>query len=301
MFEVNLRVLRYALAIADHGGFTQAAAALYLSQPPLSRQIKQLEQQLRVVLFERGPHGATVTPQGKLVLDAARAMLAGLDDAVAEAQAMQRSADRVLRVGFNATGGGPLATAARIAFEAAHPGIRVQPKRFDWGGEPAALREGLADVAFIWLPADLAGITHTVVATEPRIVGMSLQHKLAQRDALTLDDIRDEPLLWTRKAPREWVDWWAVNPRPDGSEPLWGPVNDNVEEMLEDAASGQGICISSAAKPQYYGRDDLAWRPLLGVEDLRIAVGWLTTNTDPLVAEYVKIVLAQTRRTAPKA
>ena len=47
--------------------------------------------------------------------------------------------------------------------------------------------------------------------------------------------------MWTRRAPRYWVDWWAVNPRPDGSEPRWGPENENVEEMLEQVADGSGV------------------------------------------------------------
>ncbi len=60
--------------------------------------------------------------------------------------------------------------------------------------------------------------------------------------------------MWTRRAPRYWVDWWAVNPRPDGREPRWGPENENVEEMLEQVADGSAYRIVP-------GVDDRVLRP----------------------------------------
>lgn len=103
-------------------------------------------------------------------------------------------------------------------------------------------------------------------------------------------DLRDEPVMWTRKAPRSLVDWMAVNPRPDGSEPVWGPSNDNVEECLEQVAAGVAICISPASMAAYYSRPDLAWAPILDVEPLRIALGWIEEDETPLVGEFVRIV-----------
>jgi hypothetical protein len=94
----------------------------------------------------------------------------------------------------------------------------VQPTRYDWGGEAAALREGKA---FLWLPADTSGMHVEVVHTEPRVVAVWRGHRLARRKSISILDIRDDPLMWTKKAPRAWVDWWAVNPRPDGSAPVW--------------------------------------------------------------------------------
>ncbi len=103
-------------------------------------------------------------------------------------------------------------------------------------------------------------------------------------------DLREEPVMWTRKAPRSLVDWMAVNPRPDGSEPVWGPSNDNVEECLEQVAAGAAVCISPASMAAYYARPDLAWVPILDVEPLRIALGWMEGEQTPLVAEFARIV-----------
>lgn len=76
-----------------------------------------------------------------------------------------------MRVGFEASGAGELTTRARAEFARRHPGVRVEPKRFDWGQEAAALRDGRVDVAFFWLPADLTGMRAEVVHTEQRVVG----------------------------------------------------------------------------------------------------------------------------------
>jgi DNA-binding transcriptional LysR family regulator len=94
--------------------------------------------------------------------------------------------------------------------------------------------------------------------------------------------------MWTDKAPREWVDWWAVNPRPDGSEPLWGPQNDNVEEMLEQVAAGAAVCFAPASMAAYYARPDLAWVPLADAEPLRVALAWRPGNA--LAEDFAAVV-----------
>ena len=84
------------------------------------------------------------------------------------------------------SGAGELTTRARAEFASRHPGVRVEPKRFDWGGEVAALRAGQVDAAFVWLPADLDGLHAEVVHTEARVVGLPVGHRLATRTALSV-------------------------------------------------------------------------------------------------------------------
>jgi len=299
--NVHLRNLRYALAVAQLGSFTHAAEALFITQPSLSRQVRKLEEQLHLQLFNRSAKGIIVTEAGQIILDAARAILESWDDSLAAAQSAHARTARVLRVGFNATGAGPLTTKSRVAFSQSYPDVLVQPKRLDWGSEVDALREGVVDVAFVWLPAPTEGVTLLIVAREPRIVGLPVNHRLADHDNLRIIDLRDEPLLWTARAPREWVDWWAVNPRPDGSAPIWGPLNDNVEEMLEHVAARAGICFAPASMAHYYARSDIVWRPLLDVDDLEIAVGYLSNRDNHLAQEFARIVCEQSEICEPPA
>jgi DNA-binding transcriptional LysR family regulator len=168
--------------------------------------------------------------------------------------------------------------------------VRVEPRRFEWGGEVAAVREGECDVAFVWLPADLTGLRSELVAAEPRYAGLAADHRLAARRDLSVVELNDEPIMWTRRAPRYWVDWWAVNPRPDGSEPRWGPENDNVEEMLEQVADGSAYCIVPASMTEFYARPDLAWIPITDIDPLRIALAWRERDISPLVAAFAAVV-----------
>ncbi|GAA2165146.1 LysR family transcriptional regulator [Actinomadura napierensis] len=287
---MELRQLRYLVAIADAGNLGRAAESLFVSQPALSYALRRLESELGVRLFDRHAGGVTATAAGLEIVAEARRTVRQAEKVTAAAERHRRVRTGVLRVGFEASGAGELTTRARAEFARAHPGVRVEPKRFDWGGEADALRSGQVDVAFVWLPADLTGLHAEVVHTEPRIVGLPAAHPLAGREAVGILDVKDEPLLWTERAPREWVDWWAVNPRPDGSEPRWGPTNDNVEEMLEQVAEGTAICFAPSSMARYYTRPGLVWVPLTGVEPLRVALAWTDGADGALVRSFAAVV-----------
>jgi DNA-binding transcriptional LysR family regulator len=96
--------------------------------------------------------------------------------------------------------------------------------------------------------------------------------------------------MWTRRAPRYWVDWWAVNPRPGGVEPVWGPENDNVEEMLERVAQGDAMCIGPASMARFYARPDLRWVPIEDIDPLRIALAWPERGGGPQVEAFAEVV-----------
>jgi DNA-binding transcriptional LysR family regulator len=145
----------------------------------------------------------------------------------------------------------------------------------------------------VWLPAATTGLHLEPVAEERRFAGLPAGHRLAGRAELSILDLNPEPLMWTRRAPRPWVDWWAVNPRPDGSEPVWGPDNENVEEMLEQVAAGIGVCIGPASMAARHARPDLRWIPLADVEPLRIALAWPVPGpggVPPLVRGFAAVV-----------
>ena len=96
--------------------------------------------------------------------------------------------------------------------------------------------------------------------------------------------------MWTRRAPRYWVDWWAVNPRPNGAEPRWGPENENVEEMLEQVADGPPTRSSAPSMTEFYARPDLAWVPITDIDPLRIALAWRERDANPLIAAFAATV-----------
>ena len=286
----EIRQLRYFAAVANRGSVSQAALDLNLSQSALSETLRKLEVELGVQLLERSSRGVATTPAGDALLTEATEAIARFDAALDTARRAARGQTGRLRVGFEAAGAGRLSTQSRARFLARFPHVRLEPRRFEWGGEVPALREGECDVAFAWLPADLTGLRWEIVASEPRFAGLAVTHPLAGRDELSVLELNDEPIMWTRRAPRYWVDWWAVNPRPDGSEPRWGPENDNVEEMLEQVADGSAYCIAPASMTEYYARPDLVWIPIGDVDPLRIALAWRERDASPLVAAFAAVV-----------
>jgi DNA-binding transcriptional LysR family regulator len=299
--DVDTRVLRYFLAVAEHLSFTRAARELFVTQPSLSRQIQRLESDLGAELFTRAGREIRLTRAGEDLVAAARRVLDDWELALRQVRGARAARERLLRVGFVATGAGPLGRRARAVFGARRPDVRIEPKRFEWGGEAEALRQGLVDVAFVWLPADLTGLRAEVVATEPRWVAMAAGHRLAgSREPVDILELRDEPLMWTGRAPRAWVDWWAVNPRPDGSAPVWGPENDNVEEMLEHVAAGAAVCFGTRSMAAYYAHPELVWRPIAGIEPLRVAVAWPPEAHGEAVHDFLTAVREAATDDAPR-
>lgn len=291
---MELRELRYLIAVAEESHFGRAAERLYISQPSLSHAIKHLEAELGVRLFDRGRRGAAPTEAGTLLLREARRAVRAADRMTDMAHRYRDGETGRLRLGFQASGAGELITRIRAAFAETHPNVVTESRRHDWGGEVPALRAGEVDVAIVWQPADLEGLDSVPLTTEDRYIGLPTDHPLAARDSLTIMDVKDVPLAWTREAPREWVDWWAVNPRPDGSRPSWGAENHNVDEMLDHAAAGAGACISPASMAVYYRRPDLVWVPLTGVEPLRIDLAWDPNAGNPAVDPFVRAALSVT-------
>lgn len=283
------RDLRYFVAVAERLSFSRAAEDLPLSQPALSEAVRRLEAEVGTRLLRRNSRRVELTGPGEVLLADAREVLAQLDHAIDRAARAGRGELGRLRVGFEASGAGELSTLARARFAREHPAVRVEPKRFDWGGEAAGLREGACDVAFVWLPNDLSGLEAEEVASEHRYAGLPRGHRLSRRPRVSIMDLKDEPIMWTRRAPRLWVDWWAVNPRPDGSEPVWGPENENVEEMLEQVAEGAAICITPRSMATHYARPDLAWVPIADIEPLRIALCWRRGDDSALVSSFARV------------
>ncbi len=152
------RDLRYFVAVAERLSFSRAAEDLPLSQSALSEAIRRLEAEIGTQLLRRNSRRVELTHAGEVLLADAREVLTHLDQAIDRAERAGRGELGRLRVGFEASRAGELSTLARARCAREHPGVRVEPKRFDWGGEAAGLRDGACDVAFVWLPNDLSGL-----------------------------------------------------------------------------------------------------------------------------------------------
>src|SRR5258707_10055226 len=150
--DVDTRLLRYFAAVAAEGNLTRAAERLLVSQPALTKQIRQLESQLGVRLFTRSRAGMTLTAAGQALADRTPAVLAGWDQALRETKAAASRAARVLRVGFISSAANEATQQIIAAFTRRRPGWRVDMQQAPWSDPTPRLASGDVDAPPLRLP-----------------------------------------------------------------------------------------------------------------------------------------------------
>ncbi len=184
---MDLRLLRYFVAVAEERHFGRAAASLHITQPSLSRAVRQLENDVGAVLLDRSPAGVALTPAGTALYDEARTLLDQLEHARARVAAA--AGDATLTVGTLADTVEQTGTRLSTAFRRRHPGVGVHIRESDFTDPTTGQRAGLVDVALTRAPFDLTGIDTHVLRSDPVGAVLRTDDPLAGRDVLHLDDL----------------------------------------------------------------------------------------------------------------
>ncbi|WP_035696433.1 LysR family transcriptional regulator, partial [Glycomyces tenuis] len=150
--DVDTRLLRSFAAVAREGGLTRAAERLFISQPALTKQVKQLERLLGVTLFTRSKAGMALTEPGRALAERTPELLESWDAAVRACELAGRAAARVLRVGFIASAANEATPDIIAAFNRLRPDWRVDMRQTTWSEPTAGLDTGEVDVALLRLP-----------------------------------------------------------------------------------------------------------------------------------------------------
>ncbi|MGV9278372.1 LysR family transcriptional regulator [Streptomyces griseosporeus] len=278
--DLDLRLVRYFTVVAEHSHFGRAAEALRVAQPSLSRQIRRLEQELGARLFDRTPRGTRLTDAGEVFLPRARALLRS----AAEAAAHTRAAARPSRftVGYTTS---LIVTPAVRELRRRHPHAEVHALHLGWNEARAALLERRVDAVVTRLPLATDGLEVTVLYDEPRMVMLPLDHPLAGKESVTLDDIAGEPTPQVRDDP-VWNAYWRIDPRPDGRPAPDGPVVDVMEDKYELIADGQAVAIVPGSPRVHTIRPDLTTVPLEGVDPSHVVLATRAGERGRLVADF---------------
>ncbi|MGV9710347.1 LysR family transcriptional regulator [Gordonia sp. NPDC003424] len=230
MIDLNLRQTSYLLAVLDEGHFGRAAAKLFISPPALTQQVRKLERSVGAELLDRTAHPVRATPAGERFAAEARIALAAAERAV---RAVQQGPDRI-RMGFMTAAIGTDSRALLDRMRAERPDISVELMELPWATITAAVRSGRVDAALMRPPvADSSGLRFDVVCTEPRVVAVASDHRLAGRVSVMVADLDGEVHVDDDDADREWVRWWACDPRPSGVPVVYGPSVHTMDELLE--------------------------------------------------------------------
>ena len=211
--DLDLRKLRYFVAVAEELHFGRAAERLYLAQPVLSRQIQKLEQELGVTLFERTSRNVALTSAGRQLVDEARPLLAA-GDAARRRVRQAAEARPTLTVGFF-TGDTTVTRSIRL-FRDRRPDVTTQVRRIYWSDQAQVLLDGAADVAFVHLPIDERGLELVPLYAEERVALLAADHPLARKKSLSITQLADDPVVLHRGASDAWEAFHNQNPRPDG-------------------------------------------------------------------------------------
>ncbi len=291
--DVDTRLLRYFAAVAEEGNLTRAAERLFVSQPALTKQIKQLETQLGVPLFTRSRTGMALTEPGRTLAGRVPALLAEWDRVLRETRCAAHHAARSLRVGFLASAANEATPGIIADFTRRRPGWRVDMRQASWSDPSAGLADGDVDVALLRLPfPGQEALRTAVLFTEPRCVALPEAHPLATRDEIPFQDLLDEPFVAAPAETGWWREYWLATDARGGRPARIGAVTDQPDEWLSAIANGYGIALAPASSARFYARPGVAYRPVSGIGPSQVAVAWARTDTTaPVVEDFVRCCL----------
>lgn len=262
--DLDLRKLRYFVAVAEHQHFGRAARQLYVAQPVLSRQIRSLERDLGFDLFERTTRSVTLTRAGDQLLQEARGMLATVDSALRRVQEAQRGLERLI-IAFAP---GLSVTELVLAFTAANPSLAIELLPLKWWDQDAPLRDGRADVGYLRRPFDETGLRTVAVGTDTEVACMPATHRLARRRSIRLADLAGERLL---------------------DEPRRRAVT--VEEKFENIAVGHGIAIIPRSVVTAYSRSDLVYLDIVDADPNETCIAVAKGRRERRIRDFVSLAV----------
>ena len=193
---MELRLLRYFTVVAEELHFSRAAARLNMAQPPLSQQIRRLEEELGVQLLARSKRHVELTEPGRLFLDSAREILAQVDRAVTEVQRAARGEVGHITIGLVSSASyEDILPRVLRAYRERHPSVAITLQEMSSGEQLAALREGRIQVGFLRPPIQGLGITTLTVLREPLVAVLPAEHPLAARRRIALSALANDPFI----------------------------------------------------------------------------------------------------------
>jgi len=272
--DVDVRLLRYFVTLADELHFGRAAARLYVSQPALSKQIRVLEDGLRVNLFTRTRRQVTLTPAGASLLPRAQAVLAAYAAFRSEVDLLRSGQGARLTVGFIAQAANELTPLALRLFRERHSHVQVDMRQASLDDSSGGLRSETVEIAIVRLPIEDDGLSIAPLLTEPRVVVLPADHKLADRAQVVLDDLRGEPRLVT-STPDQLFRAFALEPN-DSQQASVGAVVTTVDEFSEAVLAHRGIALAPASGRRYYARPGLVFIDVADATPSTVAVAWRT-------------------------
>jgi len=247
---MELRHLRYFVVVAEEQNVTRAAERLHVSQPPLSRQIRDLEEELGVALFQRTAKSVALTEAGKIFLNEARAVLLQAEKAVQTVRAVASGERGQLRVGYAPSLTVELLPKALRSFESSRPGVRVTLHDLSTEECVQKLNARKLDVALTVRPSSssMRGLAFDRLTTYPLCCAVAVTHPLAKKRSIALSRLRQERLMgYSQEDYPEYFDWIAEIFKPNPIDPRSMEEYDSATGLIAAVEAGRGVALVSTS------------------------------------------------------
>ncbi|MDR6775389.1 LysR family transcriptional regulator [Azospirillum sp. BE72] len=285
---MDLRHLRYFVAVAEELSFTRAAERLHIAQPPLSQQIRQLEDELGVSLLYRTRRHVELTDSGRIYLELARQILRSVEAAAVQAQRAQRGEIGQLAVGFFEHTSYTVLPPILRAYRERYPMVDVQLRWFPVVDQVDALLRGDIDVSFLRPVFNSEDITSDSLLKEPFVLAVPSDHPFAELETVPFADCASESfIIYSQKSAPDFHGMIAGMCAAAGFVPKVAAEVAQVYTALGLVSSGAGIAfVPSAVRRVHF--EQVVYKTLSG-DDARIEVllGWTQRTPSPLLKAFI--------------
>jgi DNA-binding transcriptional LysR family regulator len=283
----ELARLRYFVAVAEELHFGRAAERLFIAQPALSQQIRKLEEQLGVALFERDRRHVGLTPAGEALLPEAHAAVEQVDRALAVGRRYRSGRIGRLDIGCTPGAVGGLMGQIVRAFQGAHRDVKLELHHYSFSDVSAGLRNGEVDAAFVRLPLSVPDLRYRVLVVEPRVVALPPEHPLATRTELALAELLDEPWIAIATNDATWRDFWLATEHRGGSPARIGVEATTPDEAFEAVLAGRGVLLTRPTIAERFTGEGVTIIPVPDAAPSHGAIAWLAATESPLLETFI--------------
>jgi DNA-binding transcriptional LysR family regulator len=284
---MELRHLRYFVAVAEELHFRRAAERLHMSQPPLSQQIRQLELQVGAQLLLRNQHRVELTPAGEAFLERAREILDGVEAAALEARRVQRGQVGRLAVGFVGSSMYSVVPEYLKAFRESHGEVVLRLHELGTTEQLRQLESGRLDVGFLRPGRPRAGLIVEPIYYEPLLAAIPDSHPLAQRGWVQIADIQNEPLVQLTRAGSPGL-WTALEGVVD-QEQIVQEVAE-IQTVIGLVAAGVGLSLVPESVKALQ-RKGVTYKPIEdSTQHVELAVATRAHDDSPVLAAFMQLV-----------
>ena len=271
---MELRHLRYFLAVAEALNFTKAAALLRVAQPALSRRVQDLEDEIGVDLLKRSPRGVVLTAEGKVFLEKTRQILKLADESVEQVRALARGEEGELHMGYAPAPTVEILPPALAAFQKAFPRVRVLLHDFSEQELIEGLRNGRLELALMprGTGSQSVDLEFETLRSYPICVAVAPTHRFARLKTITLEMVATEAMIGFNR--KDYPEYYVGLDRifePLGIKPRIVVECDSSSSLITEIETGRGVAIASPVLRHASGKR-LLYRPLTGTTEV-LSVG----------------------------